>query len=441
MPETRPNVLLVCTDQQFADAVGARCSDLETPAMDRIAADGIRFERAYCTQPKCTPSRASMLTGRMPHALAREDEAPIPDSIRDETLGQLFREAGYHCGFGGKWHLGGGMAIPRDEEYGHGFERVAGFDDTALADGCIEFLREDREDPFLLLANFDNPHNICEWARNETLPWGPVEEVPTADCPNLPANFPIPPFEPDAVKLRARDNSPMQQASDEEWRQYRHAYYRLIERVDREVGRILGALAETGHAENTIVVFTSDHGDGHGAHKLQQKWTLYEESARVPFILRGPGIESGIESDALVSTGLDLLPTLCEYADIVPPDGIRGHSVRPIAAGDEPGDWRKYVVTQTDKTGGRMIRTDRYKYNAYKWRRPREQLFDMAEDQGEMVNLAVESAHKHVLEAHREHLLEWCIETDDLYREHYAHPGIPSIPGLSPAEVRAAMDE
>jgi len=438
---TRPNVLFVCTDQQFAGALGCVTDDLDTPAMDSLAESGVRFENAYCTQPVCTPSRGSLLTGRMPHETGvTENRNAIPPDYRPESLGRLFREAGYESAYAGKWHLGGGMDLPPDAEYGHGFRRLAGFDDTALADACLDFFAEDRDRPFLLSVHFDNPHNICEWARNQPLPWGTVDRVPTEDCPNLPTNFPIPPFEPDPIQTGRREGSPMQDVPPEEWRHYRHAYYRLVERVDDSLGRILDGLDEHGLSEETVVVFTSDHGDGNGAHRLHQKWTLYEESVRIPLLVDAPDAAAGTVADELVSNGLDLLPTLCDYAGIEPPEGLPGRSLRELVETGTADGWRESLVTQAATLGGRMVRTDRYKYALYRQGRPQEQLFDLVDDPGETVNLAVEAEYADVLDEHRELLLEWCRETGDLFQEHYANPGVPTIPGYEYEQLRQYWD-
>jgi len=430
-----PNILWICTDQQFAGALGcAGNDDLETPHLDRLAARGIRFDEAYCADPVCTPSRASMLTGRMPHetgVTANGEE--LPPDYHDETMGQLFDTAGYECAYAGKWHVPG--LSPVDA----GFERIQERNDPQLADTCVDFIERDHDSPFLLAAHFDNPHNICEWARDQNLPWGNVDRPPVEECPTLPANFHPPPFEPGLLRREMRKDTfsmgVMVDASPEEWRQYRHAYYRLVERVDRAVGRILEALATEGLSDDTLVVFTSDHGDGVGAHQINQKWLLYEEETRVPLLMAGPGVPEGEVDDHLVSTGLDLLPTLCDFADIDVPGDLRGRSLRDICVDDEV-DWRPSLVVQTsDPIEGRAVRTDRYKYILYRRGRDREQLFDMQADRGEMVDLSSDADHADVLEAHRDRLLEWCAQTGDIFAERYPE-GAPLIPGRELSEMR-----
>ena len=422
MPD-RPNILFIFTDQQSAYAMScAGNADLNTPAMDSLAQTGVRFENAYCTQPLCTPARASLFTGLMPHECGiNANGQPIPERLRPQELGNVFQDAGYECVYGGKWHVPE-IAVPE----GHGFRQICGFNDRDLAGRCTEFLKQDHEKPFFLVASFDNPHNICEWARSQRLPWGPIPEVPVEDCPNLPQNFAIPPFEPEAIRIEQatfKEVHPTSRFTDEHWRQYRHAYYRLCEKVDAEIGRILEALREQGLEEDTLVVFSSDHGDGHAAHHWNQKSVLYEEVVRIPFIVSLKGVtQPGRVDSHLVSNGLDLFPTLCDYAGVDVPDGLRGRSVRPLAEGQDPADWRDDLAVTTyfdiphyRGTQARMIRTQRYKYAVYSIGLYREQLTDLENDPGEMVNLAVNSNFRDVLQEHRGRLAQWCEETGDRF--------------------------
>lgn len=219
----------------------------------------------------------------------------------------------------------------------------------------------------------------------------------------------------------------------DDWRRYRHTYARLVERADAHLGVVLDALEAAGHADDTLVVFTSDHGDGDAAHAWNQKSALFEEAVKVPLIVRPPGgLGSGRVSDALVSTGLDLLPTLCGAAGAAtPPDlpgtdlgSLAGGSGRDGAVGSGPdqvvGSGRDQVVVETlfergspPLTRGRALITDRYKYTVYSWGHWREQLHDLREDPGETRNLAVEERYDPVREEMRERLLDWCLRTED----------------------------
>ena len=434
---SRPNILIIITDQQSYSAMScAGNHDLRTPAMDSLAETGVLFSKAYCTYPLCTPARASFFTGRMPHEVGiMGNGQPIDERFRSEEMGFLFQRAGYDCVYGGKWHVPE-IAIPDGE---HGFRRICGFDDAHLSERCSEYLGQPRQKPLMMVASFDNPHNICEWARRQVLPWGPIEEGPPEGFPMLPSNYAIPVFEPEAIRLAQSWNArvyPVREWGDEEWRRYRRAYFLLVEKVDAQIGRILDALCRHWLEEETLVVFTSDHGDGMGAHQWNQKSVFYDEVARVPFILSYKGVTRAgkVDDSHLVSVGLDLLPTICDYAEIELPEGLRGSSVRELAEGRSPASWRDAVFGQTVlhagyRMHGRMVRTKRHKYAVYSWGEHREQLVDLEEDPGEMVNLAVGPEHADLLADHRRRLWEWCQQTGDLFDEHSSHRGRPSVPG------------
>jgi len=447
----RPNILYVFTDQQSADAMScAGNPDLHTPAMDSLAASGVRFGRAYCTYPLCTPARASMFTGRMPHEVGIDrNNVPIEERFRQEELGHLLSAAGYECVYGGKWHVPE-ISIPE----GHGFRSICPFDDVALPHRCREFLEGPHHRPFFLVASFDNPHNICEWRRQQNVPWGSIGEPPKVeDCPMLPANFAIPPFEPEAIRIITTSNRRMYPGpnySDDQWRRYRWAYFRLVEKVDAQIGQILDALRDTGLADNTLVIFSSDHGDGNSSHHLVQKSFLYEEAMRVPMIVSMPGVTGrGRVDDAhLISANLDFYTTVCDFSGVEPPAGLKGRSLRPLLDGSDGVDWRDHLVAETHfgshRCDGRMVRTDRYKYVAYTWGAYREQLFDMERDPGEMVNLAVRSTYRDILQQHRDLLRAWCERTSDgFYGGHYSHRDVPfMVPGDEyPQSVEEIPDE
>jgi arylsulfatase A-like enzyme len=423
------------TDQLAA--ASASCTgntDCKTPAIDNIAQNGILFEKAYCTFPLCTPSRGSLFTGFMPHEIGvMRNEAAIKDQYQPFVAGHIFRKYGYDCAYGGKWHVPE-LSIP--EKYG--FNNICGFNDIELADKCREFLKTKRDNPFFLVASFDNPHNICEWAREQVLPWGPVEDVHPEECPTLPANFAVPPYEPQIIRYgidrNPRAYSSLKYADPDWWRRYIFAYYRLVEKVDVEIGKILTCLDEENLREKTVVIFLSDHGEGLGAHQWKQKTFLYEEAVRVPFII-SDGRKGSVgckDSDHLISIGLDLVPTLCDYAGIPVADELAGASVKPLADGSYHGSWRDHLISETafadESAQGRMVRSGRYKYVCYNWGRYREQLFDLEMDPGEMVNIALSTKYTEILNEHRRMLKIFCETHNDSFAEHYARPGLSLWP-------------
>jgi arylsulfatase A-like enzyme len=418
----QPNILFICTDQQFAGAMScAGNDDLSTPGMDRIAEAGTRFERAYCTYPLCCPARGSFVSGLMPHQSGVvANKAQIDATLLPRTIGNVLREAGYDAALAGKWHVPG--CKPED----CGLDELCPTDDARVPKVAAEYFNTEREKPFFLFASFINPHDICQVARNQDLPQGPVSRVTLEDCPGLPENFAIPPFAPEALQYLRRNTPriyPTTEWTDDEWRHFRHAYFRLVEKVDAEVVRVLDALEASGKADNTVVIFTSDHGDGHGAHHWNQKTALWEEEIRIPLLISQPGGEGNrVENDRLVSNGLDLVPTVCDYAGADSPEGLAGLSLRPLVSSEGVADWREELVVETrinfgDGPGGeshaRALVTDQYKYSVYLMGRNREQLVDIRKDPGEMVNLAVESRHRASLQECRDRLRAWCERTED----------------------------
>lgn len=421
-----PNILLVMTDQHSAHMLGcAGTSHVRTPNLDALASQGTRFERAYVTFPLCVPSRSSLMTGRPPHTLGVHTNAPLkePDEIQGpDSLPQLLSAAGYRCGHAGKWH-----ATRPSAETADGFEWLRDFGDDGLVEGAAEFLRQvDADDrPFFLVASFDDPHTICEVARNQPSYYGVLPPAHLATAPNLPANFGSQPFEPEAMRTEqatGRSDYGTAEFTPEDWRLYRQAYAHLVERVDARIGELLTHLDSTGKADDTLVIFTSDHGDGDAAHAWNQKTALFEEIIGVPLILRWPGrVGANTTRDDLVSNGLDLLPTVCEAAGIPVPSHLTGRSLLSVAT--EPtaaSSRREHIVVETGfgsaarpSTSGRAVIGERYKYVIYSWGRHREQLFDLVSDPGEMINLAVEERFTPLLEEHRGALLQWCLATDD----------------------------
>ena len=425
----KQNILFISTDQQFADAMSCAGDDeLSTPGMDRIAEAGTRFTRAYCTHPLCAPERSSYVTGLMPHQTnVTSNGTPIHESLIHEAIGNVMRAAGYNAALAGKWHVPG--CDPSD----CGLEHLCPTDDSVVPVASETFMKES-EKPFFLFASFINPHDICQIARNQTLPQGPVEQPASPeDCPGLPANFAIPPFAPDVLQWLRRASPRIYSTlgwTEDEWRWLRHQYYRLCEKVDGEIVRLLDALDASGKAEDTVVIFTSDHGDGHGAHNWNQKTALWEEEVRIPMIVSAPGQEGGrLDDRHLVSNGLDIFTTVCDYAGAECPDGREGLSLRPLVEGGDGGGWRDQLVIETEINFGtgpggpsyaRALVTDSYKYSVYAMGRHREQLVDLRSDPGEMVNLAVQSRHADDLSWCRNRLRAWCERTDD--------PGVRIVP-------------
>ena len=412
----RPNIIYIMTDQQCADAMScAGNMDVSTPNMDRLADHGIRFTNAYCAMPLSGPARGAMFTGYMPSETGIiENDIPIPDSLQNRTLGTLVGEAGYDCAYAGKWHV---PTVDLPSEFAFGFRNLHPHNDIGLAEACIDYLREEHDRPFFLVASYINPHNICEFARNQNTPLAHIPDFTLEDCPALPANYAVNPYDASVLQFEKRQSYalyPSQDFRPDDWRRYRYAYYRLVEAVDAEIGKIVDEIDRQDLWENTVIIFTSDHGDGCGAHQWNQKTVLYEEVANIPFIVCLPGgRNAGKVLPQLVNNGVDLMPTICDWAGAEVPEGRSGLSIRDVAeAGDPALHLRDYVVTETNfnqtaGTLGWMIRTPKYKYVLYDKGQYREQLYDMETDMGEMVNLAVDARYADIVKEHRAMLREW----------------------------------
>lgn len=421
------------TDQQSADAMGCASGGyFKTPNLDRLAKRGIRFNKAYTSQPICVPARCSMLTGLMPHQTGITYNISHTE-MKGDALSRHIDEAGYDTGYFGKWHI----VRSADDRDWHGFRTTAHMRGNKLDEDIEapirEFLLKERDEPFFCFASFVNPHDICEVARmidgqDEQYKNGDLPPFPSPHaCPPLPANFAIPENESAVIREHQQELHAYngRHYDEGQWRQYRWAYQQLVTLVDERIGRLLDALEESGEADNTAIVFFSDHGDGNAAHHWNQKNIFYEEVVRVPFIVVPPGgCESGENNTALVNTCLDLFPTLMDYAGLVAPDGLEGRSVRPILEGSSCTR-REYVVSQTHfheeygvpgKVNGRMLRSADYKYVVFDRGAHAEQLFHLPSDPGETRCLVNDAAHADALQGHRRMFQQWLQESGDPFR-------------------------
>jgi len=427
----RPNIVFIFTDQQSSHMMScAGNPHVKTPAMDRLAARGTRFRRAYCTNPVCVPSRFSLMTGRMPSAIGMRSNSSrrvdsLSETIKQGGLGWLLRRAGYETVYGGKVHL---PKKTSPEEMG--FDVITSDERDGLAEVGADYLRRDHDGPFLLVASFINPHDICYMAirdraatdQEKLLVRKGEVEVATLDralrrpegmdeaeffakrCPPLPPNFEPQEDEPEAIeklieqrpfRLRARANW-----SPARWRMHRWAYARLTEIVDAQIGRLLDAIEAGPHADNTVIVFSSDHGDMDSSHRLEHKTALYEEACRIPLIICQPGAPAGVVDDThLVSNGLDLVPTFCDYAGVEAPSDLAGRSLLPLVQGTAPQRWRDALLVESEI--GCMVRTDRYKYVLCDEGENREQLIDLKGDPFETRNAVRDADKVGVLAEHR----------------------------------------
>ncbi len=419
MPKNRPNVLIVITDQQnFRMMSCAGNPYVSTPAMDSLAVEGVRFDRAYCTSPICVPSRFSIFTGRMPTAIGQRENGardlpPVPDAIRTNAMGWLLRQAGYETVFAGKQHL------PKLDAETIGFDVLTKDERDELSERAAAYLAAEHDKPFCLVSSFINPHDICHMGIREHVvtdfdraimrncqkdiaeldralqrPEGVDDETFWNElCPPLPGNLEVQQGEPEALAVSVR-NRPFRQYirenwSQETWRLHRWAYRRLTERVDGQIARVLDALRRGPHDRDTLVIFTSDHGDNDASHRLEHKSCSYEEACHVPLIVRPPDGRSGRAEGGLVSNGLDILPTVFDYAGFSPPAELLGRSLRPLIEARPEAGRREHLRLESPIGFG--IVTERWKYVLHDYGANREQLYDLRRDPGETRNFAADA--------------------------------------------------
>lgn len=404
----RPHIVFVHVDQMHHRAVSAYgCPDVHTPHIDRIVGDGQSFMLNHTAMPQCSPARTSWMTGRMSkeHGVV-VNGCPIDPKIPD--LGQwLRRHGGYETVYTGKWHVPGRNPAKsfRFLHSGQGHGEMA---DSDVARSAIAYLANRQSDkPFFLSVGLWNPHDCCY----ATFKGGGPYKYAIADgmkdrLPPLPENFDY--DYPETGQSRVRGWSLT------DWRFYRYTYYRQVEMVDREVGRIYDALRSSPYADDTLFIFTSDHGDGLGYHANVSKGYLEDEAWRVPAVVSWPGeIEGDRRDDTHLTSGVDIPATICDYAEIPRmPKTTIGRSLRPLLEGRSV-DWRSYVIGETSIPQlSTAVREADYKSIFYADGEPK--LFNMTKDPLETENVARDPDHRDVLERHREHFREY-IDRIELY--------------------------
>ena len=426
----RPNILLLVTDQQRWSALSCAGNRwVQTPYLDELAAGGVRVDRSYCTFPVCSPSRSSLFTGRMPHETGviwnnMSIQAGIP------TFGEMLRGAGYDTHYFGKWHVPHVFPETADEIPGFTSHLLPpGLPPVLAAHGdatdmlvtgmAAEWLKKQKQpatQPWCAVVSIHNPHDICYFYELAHKPYPNVETFPP-----LPANAAVDPDEPDVVQ-QWRTTRKGGQFDEATWRAYLQVYYQMTQSADRALGVTLNALQASGQADNTLVLFTSDHGEGAGSHQWPMKLSLYEEEVAVPLLARLPGrITAGRVDTKTLTSGLDIVPTILDYAGVPAPSELRGRSLRPVLDGAGTIN-REFVVSELGyekKPGmtGRMVVSARYKYNVFGSGTRREQLFDRQNDPGEMKNLAGDASHRTALDQHRAWLRTWIQETKDDFQQ------------------------
>ena len=399
----RPNILFMHVDQMHFQAMSAYGNrHVKTPAMDGMARDGCSFRASYAAMPQCCPARASWYTGRMSseHGVPVNGLPILPD-IPD--LGQwLSRHGDYESVYAGKWHVSGRNVAKSFRviyESGRGEHT-----DGSVARACMGFLENYKSDkPFFLNAGFMNPHDCCytAGASGGQGKFRFAKEI-TEKLPPLPKNFSPP-----------KSASRVADWSEQDWRYYIYIYYRWVEMVDAEIGRLYDALMSSRFADNTVVVFTADHGDGLGFHGNITKGYLEEEAWHVPTIIIPPGRMSKSKQDhEHLSIGVDIPATICDYSNVpMLPKMTIGKSLRPLVEGKTVDKWHEYIVGESFLGAGQVgVRDDNHKTIFY-CDGP-VKVFDLKVDPLEMKDLSISAKGKAVARKHKKYLLEYLSRID-----------------------------
>lgn len=427
----RPNVLLIMADDLNNDLGTYGHPIVKTPNLDRLAARGVRFDRAYTQFPLCSPSRVSLLTGLRPdttrvHDLTTDFRKNLPDVM---TLPQLFKRNGYVAARVGKiYHYGNpgqigtsGLDDPaswdevvnprgvdKDEETSLiNFTPARGLGsalayysspapDEAHTDGkvaleTIALLEKHRDRPFFISAGFYRPH--CPFiAPARYFDLYPLDRIaaPAAS-------------QSSAVPAPAWFTSPPHWGIDElARRETIRAYYASISFLDANVGRLLDAVDRLGLANSTIVVFVSDHGYHLGEQGQWMKQTLFERSARAPLIVAGPGVSAAGRATSRIVELLDIYPTLAALAGLGPPPGLHGRSLVPLLR-NPSAKWDRPAITQVRRGPaasaffGYSVRTEKWRYTEWDGGKRGLELYDEVGDPNELTNLASEPRHQKVI--------------------------------------------
>lgn len=466
--ERMPNILWVCTDQQRFDTIqGLSNSLIKTPNLQKFMGEAVTFTNAFCQTPICSPSRGSFLSGRYPHVTGlRANGQRIRPTERLVT--RILADNEYTCGLAGKLHLSPCQGGRLENRIDDGYEVFSWSHDTSdswplhnewinwldrqgvklpkaprgevwgmpidpkytqtawCSQMAMQFMRQQREfNPWLFSVNIFQPHHPFHPTAEYLSHYDPAKMPSPAYKDGELANKPV--FQKvDNIGGYGGVGVSFSKTSDETHRQITAAYYAMIEQVDTELGRMLEVLEETGQADNTIVIFMSDHGEMLGDHGIYLKGPyFYDCLTRVPLMIRWPGkFKGGTKVESMVEL-VDLAPTLLEAAGIEVPSAMQGRSLMPLLTGQTKEHRDSVYMEYLDANATFEIppmmtgvRTEKYKLSFYDKPRTGE-LYDLTKDPGEVNNLWDDPHSKDVREEMLHTLTARMLETTDPFPERH----------------------
>jgi len=417
----RPNIIFILTDDQRWDAMSCLGHPfLKTPNMDRLRHEGALYANAFVTTALCSPSRASFLTGAYAHTHGvTSNRGREIDHDKTPSFPRVLREAGYETAFVGKWHMNrrsqprpgfdywlsfsgqGVYADPTLNENGRAF-KAEGYTTDLLTDFAIAFMKREHEKPYCLYLSHKAVHSPFIPAPRHagsydgvTLPSPPNTQDTFSGKPAWLRGGVAVPGTPAAVQAIPDALTPTQWDPTE---QRRRGYWKTLNAVDDGIGRILAALEESGELDHTIIMFASDNGYFHGEHGRGDKRLMYEESIRIPLLIRYPPVVKPNSTVEQMVLNIDVAPTLLDLAGVQAPQTVQGCSTVPLLEGAFAG-WRtsflyEYWVDMTDRVPRLLgVRTDRWKLIRAPDIDDIDELYDLENDPYEMHNLAQDPAY------------------------------------------------
>jgi arylsulfatase A-like enzyme len=471
----KPNLLFLWTDEQRADTMQVYGNHkIHAPNFNKLAQDSMVFRNAYVSQPVCTPARSTVMTGLWPHMNScTENNIALPEEI--PCLPEIVNDLEYRSGYFGKWHLGDEIFaqhgfeewmsiedgywryfredkdINQKSNYHHFLEDLGYKPDTSrgtfsrgfaarlplehckpkfLENQACEFLRRHRDEPFMLYVNFLEPHMPF---------YGPLDNEHDPEEIDLPINFNDPLDEDEPIAYRRKREDLLKEGYGEydfkregDWRRLIANYWGLVTQVDLSIGKILKTLDDLGLSDNTIVVFTSDHGDMMGSHHLIAKTVMYEEAVKVPWLIRSPQLNRGQKIIESPVSHIDMVPTLLDLMDIKPDTHLPGQSLTPLIKNEETRARDVFIqwhpagnLAKGRNPAGKIKKPETTSKNSTRtvvtregWKlclrdRDKNQLYNLDKDPGEATNLYYRDENKEIITKLANKIFNWQEKVND----------------------------